>query len=379
MNKVRIAIIGLGNIGVRHAQYLIKGEIPNGELVAVCNHSPSHLQWAKENLGETVQFFDNPDNLFTAKVADAVLIATPHYSHPELAMKAMENGMHVLIEKPAGVYTKQVRLMNEVALKHPHLIFGIMYNERTNPLYQKLRDLVDSGEIGVIKRTNWIMTTDYRPQSYYNSGKWRATWFGEGGGVLLNQAIHQLDLWQWVCGMPKRVRAFCVFGKYHHIEVEDDVTAFVEYENGASGVFIASTGETPGTNRLEIIGEKGKAVVEDDSKLYYWRLMVPERQFNCEASNGFSQPESWKCEIPVSNQKSDHPGIVANWVEAILKGSPQLAPGIEGIKALELSNAMYLSTWIDNWVNLPVDEELFFNHLRAKMENPDTQSRLETF
>ena len=308
----------------------------------------------------------------TAKVADAVSIATPHYSHPELAIKAMDNDLHVLIEKPAGVYTKQVRQINEAALKRPHLAFGIMYNERTNPLYQKLRDIVASGEIGNLKRTNWTMTTSYRPQSYYDSGKRRATWSRDGGGVLLNQAIHQLDLWQWICGMPIRVRAFCAFGKYHRIEVEDYVTAYVEYENGASGVFIASTGEAPGTNRLEIIGDQGKAVVEDDSKLTIWRLQVPERQFNLEASDGFSQPQSWKSEIPVSNQKTDHAGITANWVEAILKGSPQLAPGIDGIRASELSNAMYLSTWTDNWVKLPVDEEFFFHQLQVRIKKGES-------
>ena len=243
-----------------------------------------------------------------------VLVATVHNTHPVLAIKAFEKGLHVLIEKPAGVYTKQVRQMNEVACKNSNLVFGIMYNQRTNPLYQKLRDLIKTGELGEIKRTNWIITNWYRSQSYYNSGGWRGTWAGEGGGVLLNQAPHQLDLWQWNCGMPKRVRAFCSFGKYHQIEVEDDVTAYVEYENGATGVFIASTGEAPGTDRFEILGNRGKVVIED-GKLNFWRLRMEERQFNRKSTNGFEQPECWKCEIPIQGTETSHVGIISNWVK----------------------------------------------------------------
>lgn len=368
MDKVRIGLIGLGNMGTGHAKYLLRNEIPGGELVAVCDSNPDRLRWAKENFGEAIRVFDNVDVFLAAGVVDAVLVATAHYTHPVLAIKALENGLHVLIEKPAGVYTKQVRLMNEVACKNSNLVFGIMYNQRTNPLYQKLRDLIQTGELGEIKRTNWIITSWYRSQSYYNSGEWRATWAGEGGGVLLNQSPHQLDLWQWICGMPERVRAYCSFGKYHQIEVEDDVTAYVEYKNGATGVFITSTGETPGTNRFEVMGERGKIVVEE-GKMNFWRLRVPERQFNQEHTGGFGEPECWKCEVPIKGVETGHVGIISNWVEAILKGSPLLAPGVEGINGLELSNAMYLSAWTDNWVNLPVNEDLFYEKLQEKIKS----------
>lgn len=368
MNKVRIGIIGLGNIGTNHAQYITKGEVPDGELVAVCDSNPARLKWAKENLGENIQVFDNIDALFAARIVDGVLIANPHYDHPSVAIQALEHGLHVLIEKPAGVYTKQVREMNEVALKNSHLTFGIMYNQRTNPLYQKLHDLIKSGELGELKRTNWIITSWYRPQSYYDSGGWRATWAGEGGGVLLNQDPHQLDLWQWTCGMPERVYAFCAIGKYHHIEVEDDVTAYVEYENGATGIFVTSTGDAPGTNRFEITGDRGKIVIED-GKLNFWRLRVSERQFNREFKGGFGEPECWKCEVPIKGRETAHAKITSNWVAAILEGSPLLAPGVEGINGLELSNAMYLSAWTNNWVNLPVNEELFYEKLQEKIKS----------
>ena len=367
MNKVRIGIIGIGNIGSLHAKYLLKEEVPGAELTAVCDINPARLQWAKENLGEQILVFENTEALLNSNMVDGVIIATPHFEHPAIAIKALEHGLHVLSEKPAGVYTKQVRQMNKIALKNQQLVFGIMYNQRTNPLFQKLRDLIQSGELGELKRTNWIITSWYRSQSYYDSGGWRASWAGEGGGVLLNQSPHQLDLWQWICGMPVRVRAFCTFGKYHSIEVEDDVTAYVEYPNSATGVFITSTGETPGTNRFEVIGNRGKAIVED-RKLSFWQLRIPEPQFSQEYRGGFGEPENWKCEVPIVGRETAHAGIISNWVESILKGTPLLAPGIEGINGLELSNAMLLSTWIDHWVKLPVEEDLFYERLQEKVQ-----------
>ncbi len=367
MSKVRIGIIGIGNMGSSHALYLSKGEVPKAELTAVCDIKPERLQWAKENLGSGVRTFDNADDLMSSGIVDGVMIAVPHYSHPPLAIKAFAKGLHVLVEKPAGVYTKQVREMNEAAAKSGK-VFGIMYNQRTNPLYQKLRELIKSGELGELRRTNWIITNWFRTQAYYNSGGWRATWAGEGGGVLLNQDPHQLDLWQWTCGMPKRVRAFCGFGKYHDIEVEDEVTAYVEYENGATGVFVTTTGEAPGTNRFEIVGDKGKIVIED-GKLNFWRLRQSSSRYIREAKDGFSQPECWKCDVPIHGKETAHAGITANWVDSILNGTPLLAPGYEGINGLQISNAMHLSAWTDNWVDIPVDEELFYSMLQEKIKN----------
>lgn len=366
MNKVRYGIIGIGNMGTSHVKSLSKN-IQGAELTAICDSNPARIAWAKENVQEHVRLFDNTDDFFASKAMDVVFIATPHYDHPVLAIEAFRHGYHVLIEKPAGVYTKAVREMNEAAAASDKL-FGIMYNQRTNPLYQKLRELVTSGELGEIRRTNWIITNWYRSQSYYNSGGWRATWAGEGGGVLLNQDPHQLDLWQWTIDMmPKRVRAFCHFGKYRNIEVEDDVTAYVEYENGATGLFVTTTGEAPGTNRFELTGDNGKIVVED-GKLTFWRLRTSEPEFNATWTGGFGSPECWKCEIPVpAGEGKQHEGILQNFTDAILHGKPLLAPGEEGIKGLTLSNAMYLSAWTDNWVELPLDEELFYEKLQEKI------------
>jgi predicted dehydrogenase len=372
MSTVRYGIIGIGNMGTAHAQSLLS-EIKGAELTAVCDIREERLKWAEEQLPKHVRKFSTPNELFESRIIDAVLICTPHYDHPTLAVEAFQHGYHVLVEKPAGVYTKAVQQMNDAAAQSDRK-FGIMYNQRTNPLYQKLRDLIQSGELGEIRRTNWIITDWYRSQNYYNSGGWRATWAGEGGGVLLNQDPHQLDLWQWTTGMmPKRIRAFCHFGKYRNIEVEDDVTAYVEYENGATGLFVTTTGEAPGSNRFEINGDNGKIVVED-GKLTFWRLRTPEPQFNAEFTGGFGSPECWKCEIPVQDGGGEqHKGILRNFTNAILHDEDLLAPGEEGIKGLTLSNAMYLSAWTDNWVELPIDSDLFYEKLMEKVKNSTFQ------
>lgn len=367
MEKVRIGIIGFGGMGTSHAKNLVAGKIANAELTAVCDIKADRLQVAKENYGEKVKLFDHADTFFRSKDFDAVIVATPHYDHPGLAIQSLNSGYHTLVEKPAGVYTKAVREMNEVALQSDK-IFAIMFNQRTNPVYRKLKDIIDSGELGELRRSIWIITNWYRPQSYYDAGGWRATWSGEGGGVLLNQDPHQLDLWQWICGMPERVRTFMSFGKYRNIEVEDDVTTYVEYENGATGLFVTTTGEAPGTNRLEVTGDRGKIVIEDD-KLTFWRLRVSERDFNRDFKGGFGMPECWKCEVPTPGENTQHVGILNDWVSAILTGSQLIAPGVEGINGLTLSNAMHLSAWTDDWVNIPFDENLFYEKLKEKIDS----------
>jgi predicted dehydrogenase len=365
MDKVRVGIIGLGGMGSNHAGYLSRGEIAGAELAAVCDVDEARLAGVQEKYGEGVQTFESADALFAAQCVDAVIVATPHYFHPPLVIQALESGHHAMSEKPAGVYTRQVREMNEVAAKNDK-IFGVMFNQRTRGDHQKLKELVESGELGEIKRTIYIINNWFRAQSYYDSGGWRATWAGEGGGVLANQCPHNLDLWQWICGMPERVRAFCHFGKYHDIEVEDDVTAYVEYENGATGVFITSTGEAPGTNRLEISADNGKVVLEN-GQITFWRTRVPGSQFLKEWPNGFGSPEVWKCEVPFRAGGEEHKGITRNWTQAILNGTPLLADGREGIRGVELANAMMLSTWTDDWVNIPVDEERFYEELQKRV------------
>jgi predicted dehydrogenase len=364
LDEVRIGIIGLGGMGRSHAGYLSAGEVPGTRLAAVADVAPGALTWAAEKLGDNVTRFESADALLDSGTVDAVMIAAPHYFHPPFAIAAMKRGIHALVEKPAGVYTKQVREMNEVA-ETAGVVFGIMFNQRTRGTHQKMRDLVASGELGEIKRTHYVITDWFRTQAYYDSGGWRATWSGEGGGVLVNQSPHNLDLWQWICGMPSRVRAFCGFGQYHDIEVEDNVTAYVEYPNGATGVFITTTGEAPGTQSFEIVGDRGKLVLEG-GKLTFFRTSESVSGFLKTCQRGFDKPETWKCDIPTSGGE-EHKGVTKNWVKAIREGTPLLARGQEGINGVELANAMLLSAWTDDWVNLPVDEDLFYQKLQEKV------------
>ncbi|MFO7612197.1 MAG: Gfo/Idh/MocA family oxidoreductase [Clostridia bacterium] len=357
MDNVRIGIVGMGSMGSSHAKYISEGEIPGCILSAVFDTDPSKLKKATEMLPPGTRIFNDYTELLDSGSCDAVLVAAPHYFHPGLAVKAFEKGLHVLCEKPAGVYTLQVEEMNEAARKSG-LVFSMMFNQRTNPIYIKARQMVRDGLLGELKRSVWIITDWYRPQSYYDAGTWRATWKGEGGGVLLNQDPHQLDLWQWICGMPDSIDAFCYFGKYHDIEVEDDVTAFVQYGNGATGVFITTTGEAPGTNRFEISGDMGKLVIEDGRMLFY-RLDTPERKFNAEFRGGFGQPGHSMEEIKTEGENPQHKGITSNFINAILFGEPLIAPGIEGINSLTLSNAMLLSSWTGRRINLPIDAHLY--------------------
>ncbi len=369
MDDIRIGVVGLGYMGGLHAKYLAQNEVKGARLAAVCDAQIATLAIANE-LDSQIARFDDFEKMVDSGLIDAVFICTPHYFHPEQAIFAFEQGLHVMVEKPAGVYTKQVKEMNEAARKSG-TVFSMMYNQRTLPVYNKLKDLIDSGELGEIRRTNWIITDWYRSQSYYDSGTWRATWAGEGGGLLINQNPHQLDLWQWTIGMmPKRIRAFCHFGKRRHIEVEDDVTAYVEYDNGATGVFVTSCSDAPGTNRFEVTGSRGKIVIEENN-MAFWRLRVPEEQFNQNFKGKFGQPEHWKVNLPVDCSLEfnieQHKTITQNWVNAIVKGDELIAPGEEGIRGLTISNAMLLSTWIDDWVDLPIDEELFYSKLQEKI------------
>lgn len=366
MDKVRIGIIGLGNMGGGHAHNLLEGKVPSGVLAAVCDIDAAKLDWVRKEHPD-ISVFDNATAMMDNGCVDAVLIATPHYSHPPLAMEAFGKNLHVMSEKPAGVYTKQVREMNEAAAKSD-VVFGIMYNTRTEPAYQKMREIVKSGGLGEIKRTSWLITNWYRSQTYYDSGTWRATWKGEGGGVLLNQCPHNLDLWQWICGMPSRITAFCHEGKWHNIEVEDDVTAYVEYSNGATGVFITTTADAPGTNRFEITGNNGKLVFEND-KLTFYKLKISERELTYGSKVSFVHPEADVINIETDGSNPQHNGVLAAFVGNVLRGEPLIAEGCEGINGLMISNAMHLSSWLGRTVTLPIDEELFLAELNKKIEN----------
>ncbi len=364
--KIRLGIIGIGNMGSGHACRVVDGECPDFVLTAIADINPARKAWAAQRLGEGVAFFDTAEAMLDSGLIDACIVATPHYAHPGLAMECMKRSIHVMSEKPAGVYTKQVREMNEMADRHPEVVFGLMFNQRTNCVYRKMRELVQSGAYGRIRRTNWIITDWYRPQVYYDSGAWRATWAGEGGGVLLNQCPHQLDLWQWICGMPVKVQAHLKFGLWHNIEVEDDVTAYVEYENGATGVFVTTTGDAHGSNRFEIQMDRAKLLVENN-QLYLEEFSVPEPEWSATNKEPFASMPSKKTIVETDGLNPQHTGVVNAWGGAILRGEPLVADGREGIRGLMLSNAMHLSAFLGKEVSLPIDEDCYYEELKKRI------------
>ncbi len=360
MEKIKLGILGMGNIGRLHLDNVLGGHCPSVEVSAVCDIDEKKLGYAKEKLPDA-RYFSDAIEMLDSGAVNAVIVAVPHYDHPTYAIEAFKRGINVIIEKPAGVYTRQVREMNEAA-DRAGVKFGIMFNQRTDPLYVKAHEIVQSGQLGELKRLVWIVTNWYRTQAYYDSGSWRATWNGEGGGVLLNQAPHNLDLWQWIFGMPKRVRAFCELGKYHNVAIEDDVTIFGEYENGATATFITTTGEAPGTNRLEISGDRGKIVIEG-GKLKWWKLETPEREFCYTCKKGMAMPAT-TCEEFTFDSVNGHATVLETFARSIIDGTPLIADGREGLNSLSISNAAYISTWTGNFSDINVDEELFEQHLK---------------
>ena len=366
MEKVRMGIIGMGSVGCKYARIIAAGEVPGMELAAVTRIRKDLRKEATAFLPEEIPLFQTAEELLEYDKLDAVLIATPHYAHEEQTIQALRKGLHVLCDKPSGVYAAQAVRMNEEADKHD-LVFAMMFNQRTNPVYRKMKELLETGKYGGLKRINWIITNWYRPEAYYRAGSWRATWAKDGGGVLLNQCPHNLDLLQWICGMPCRVQAFCHEGKWHDIEVEDDVTAYMEFENGATGVFITSTGDAPGTNRLELDLD-GAQLVCENNELRIYELSVSEPEFRKTAADGFAKPEGHFTEVVLEGEATQHTGILRNFAEAILHKEPLIARGEEGLNSLMLSNAMYLSSWEKRMVELPIDNERFYDWVKKKCE-----------
>lgn len=361
MDKVRIGVIGVGGMGSHHAGYLSRGEVKGAEFTAVCDIDESKLgRW------ECARDFTDSRELIRSGLVDAVLIATPHYDHTTIGIDAFEQGLHVLTEKPISVHKADCERLIAAHKASDGRIFSAMFQMRTANLYKKVKKLIDSGEIGEISRVAWIVSDWFRTEAYYASGGWRASWSGEGGGVLLNQCPHNLDLMQWFFGMPAKVRAFCKFGAKHDIEVEDEVTAYLEYPNGATGVFITTTGEAPGTNRLEVAGDRGKLVVEGGA-IKFTRNEVPASEFRATCKASFAKPEVWSIDIPFKSGGGKHVEITQNFADTILQGSDLIAPAEEGIKSVELGNCMLYSAWTDATVETPLDSAAYEAALKERI------------
>jgi predicted dehydrogenase len=380
--KVRIGVIGIGNMGAAHIRDV--AELENCELAAICDVINERADVPARELGVPA-YYDYRDMINQTQL-DGVIVATPHYDHTPISIDCLGRGIHVLVEKPVAVHVKDARKMiaayHQAKPQYPGLVFSIMFMQRTYGFWRKIKAMIDEGELGKLVRTTWLITDWYRTQNYYNSGGWRATWSGEGGGVLLNQCPHNLDLYQWMVGMPRRISGFAAIGKYHDIEVEDEVTGFFEHENGMVGHFVTTTAESPGTNRLEIVGELGKLVFEDGNL-----TLFRNRSSMLEVIK--TSPYSFdKVEMEVEQVNYEHHGqpghrmLIENFADSVLTGAPLIAAAPEGINSLTLSNGMMLSSFLGRPVDLPFDEDLYEARLQelaktSRYQKKVTQMRVE--
>ena len=362
MENVRLGIVGLGNMGKAHLNNIRTGKVPGMRVTALCESVgtlPSLLE------GE--QPFTDVSKMIRSGHIDAILICTPHFSHTTIGIEALNAGLHVLVEKPISVHKADCERLI-AAHTNKEKVFAAMFNMRTNATFKKVKDLIESGELGQVRRIHWEVTNWFRTNYYYATGGWRGTWKGEGGGVLMNQCPHNLDLFQWLFGMPQKVRGFCQFGRFHEIEVEDDVTAIMQYDNGTTATFVTSTGEAPGVNKLEISAEKGRLTVVDGTKIHFQRNRQPMSEFCMTAEAAFAMPESWSIDIPVDSTGGQHIEILQNFTNAILKGEKLLSPAEEGIHSVELANAILLSAWKDATIDLPMEANEYERILIEKGE-----------
>lgn len=350
---VRLGIVGIGNMGTHHAQTAADGLIDGCQLSAICDIDPSRAE-----LFPGTPFFSDHRAMLRSEAVDAVLVSTPHYSHLPIGRDILQKGRHLLMEKPLTVHKTEAEMLIAVPRRKGQ-VFAAMFNQRTDPYYLKIREMVQGGALGTIRRINWTITDWFRTEAYYRSAAWRATWSTEGGGVLLNQCVHNIDLFQWIFGMPLKVRSLCQLGHYHDIEVEDAVSAIFEFPDGATATFSTSTGEAPGINRLEIAGEKGLLVLEKD-KLLFRRNVTPASEFSRTCPEGYLRPETWQVEIPLPNHRGgQHREVLQNFVNAIRHGSPLIAPADEGIRSVELTNAILMASLLDRTVSLPLSSSAF--------------------
>jgi predicted dehydrogenase len=361
MSNLRLGVIGLGNIGQQHIKHIQSEAVEACVITAIASRSESDLA---TTIG-AIHFTDYRQ-LIDSGLCDAVLIATPTMNHLEMGLYALNKGLHVLMEKPLGLSIAQGKKLLSAASSEQ--VFGLMLNQRVAPVFAKMKGMIDAGLLGELQRTHWTMTNWFRPEVYFQVSDWRATWHGEGGGLLLNQCIHNIDIFQWLTGMPVTVNGFCGFGKYHNIEVEDEATAYFQYENGATGVFVGSTGEAPGINRLDIVGDKGMLSF-DGEKLLFTENSVSTSEYNKRTKDMFGQPNSCQVDITPKEEVNQHVVVINNFVQAVLNQETLIAPAVQGIDSLSIANAILWSAWSGERISLPLDSDGYESVLEKKLEN----------
>lgn len=358
-HPVRLGVIGLGNIGRTYVDLIVGGQVPGAELTAVSSRTVPDESPAMH--------FSRFDDLLDSGLVDAVIVATPTMSHPEIGAAAAARGLPVLMDKPLAMSVRQASSLVETLAAAGSS--AVMLNQRFDPYYREIHQLISDGAIGEVMRFSWIMTAWYRPDVYYEVSSWRGTWVGEGGGLLINQCIHNLDVLQWLVGLPSSVSAIAGFGKYHAIDVEDEVTATLSYASGTTGVVVASSGEAPGINQLDIIGDRG-SIRYDGETLTLKRSEVSVRTHCRNTSEMFGMPQFANETVTPADAdaaESQHAQVLRNFVGSIAYGEPLLTPVSEGLNSLQLANAILLSAWQGVPVPVPIDEASFEAELQARI------------
>ncbi len=367
MKKVKIGIVGAGGMGQGHAETMKK--IEEAELSAVCDCEEARVREVAQKYG--VKYFTDYKKLIDSGLAEAVIVATPHYFHPEISIYAMEHGLHVLTEKPISVTVRQADKMVEAA-KKTGKVFCVMYQSRNRGVFITAKKLIEEGKLGDIKRT-LLVNPYYRSQAYYDSGSWRATWKGEGGGVLINQAPHMIDIFIMLAGLPKKFQAKART-RLHKIEVEDEVNVLLEYENGAWGYYYTCTNEVPSILYLEIAGDKGKIIFNGET-LKFFSTSVPISEFTVKNESMWASPETKEEQLNIPETDAGHGAIIRNFCKAITEGEPLVSPGVEGLKSVEFINACLLSGFKNKIVETPVDRDeydRFINEMIARSKEKES-------
>ena len=358
---VRFAVVGFGSIGRTHFRTISGTAVPDGLVTALVTRQ-------SDGLPDGIEVFRDVDTLLDAGVADVVVVATPTMDHEETSRKVLTTGCHLVVEKPMAMTVLGARRI--IDARPSEAVAAVMLNQRYHGTYRRIREIVKGGLLGRIHRFSWIMTAWYRPNAYFAVSSWRGTWPGEGGGALLNQGIHNLDILQWILGLPASVYARAGFGKFHSIDVEDEVTALFEYDDGLSGVLVVSTGEAPGTNRFEIVGDRGTLVFEADTI----RLAMTDRnvsEHRATSRDLFESPNfTEQREVPAATA-NQHAEVFNDVVGAVSEGRPVATPLEDGVASIELANAILVSAWEDRRVDLPVDAVAYHEALERRIEASD--------
>ena len=363
---IRFAVIGVGRMGMTHAVNLYKGRVRGATLSAVCDTDPKVLEDCRRRF-PSVRAYADHHALIEERAVDAVLIATPHYAHEEIAVDCISHGIHTLTEKPISVTTARAKHIAAVAAEHPEVIAAVSYNQRSNRMYRRARQMLADGTLGDIVRVNFIITNWYRSQAYYDQGGWRASYNGEGGGCLINQCIHQLDVLQWLIGMPRAIKANSrTVGR--NITVENDVTATLIYD-GFDCSFSASTHEMGGINRLEIVCDKGRLVIYPTRMEIYRHRS--EREVNADTKQGYGFAKTTKSTYGYGLFRLISDTIYGQQLRSLRafssaiegKGEP-LAYAHEGVNALQIINGIYLASYTDATVSIPLDDTAYEEFLQ---------------